>query len=431
MTYELSEAGFRDEAGACQRSIRTELIADPLELEKQHESLDEYVATHEGGGRSGAVEALMRQFAGFVALRCLANEGARERSGRRPLLLDVGCGIGREVPPYARELQQALTYVGLDPFERNFERDYLFICGVFQGLHRHLRTKLDYLLFSTSLDHLPDLEGVKREIHATLAPSGLAFFWVGLHDPALVARVELTPGAPDRGPLFDAIARRHTNRGAYADAPPSPGLESALRALVDEPAVSLHWLATPELRARFREQTVSATEAIVHDAEMSADSERWYRHSSEDIARDRDGTTLDATGNGAVTRTFGKALGRPSVDTANEYWLDATRGRQTTGSAFVILSSSRDSSRADQLRVGRIYQRLHLWATAQGLAMQPLNQLAERQDREESKALEPRFTRVLAELVGEDRRAQMLFRIGYPWDEAFASPRRPLAWVLA
>lgn len=250
-------------------------------------------------------------------------------------------------------------------------------------------------------------------------------------DPALVARVELSPGAPDRGPLFDAIARRHTNRGAYADAPPSPGLESALRALVDEPAVSLHWLATPELRARFREQTVSATEAIVHDAEMSADSERWYRHSSEDIARDRDGTTLDATGNGAVTRTFGKALGRPSVDTANEYWLDATRGRQTTGSAFVILSSSRDSSRADQLRVGRIYQRLHLWATAQGLAMQPLNQLAERQDREESKALEPRFTRMLAELVGEDRRAQMLFRIGYPWDEAFASPRRPLEWVLA
>ncbi|MCA8924685.1 MAG: methyltransferase domain-containing protein [Planctomycetes bacterium] len=191
MTYELSEAGFRDEAGACQRSIRTELIADPLELEKQHESLDEYVATHEGGGRSGAVEALMRQFAGFVALRCLANEGARERSGRRPLLLDVGCGIGREVPPYARELQRALTYVGLDPFERNFERDYLFICGVFQGLHRHLRTKLDYLLFSTSLDHLPDLEGVKREIHATLAPSGLAFFWVGLHDPALVARQAL------------------------------------------------------------------------------------------------------------------------------------------------------------------------------------------------------------------------------------------------
>jgi hypothetical protein len=63
--------------------------------------------------------------------------------------------------------------------------------------------------------------------------------------------------------------------------------------------------------------------------------------------------------------------------------------------------------------------------------MQPLNQLAERQDREQALRLEPRFTQTLQELMGgTGRRAQMLFRIGYPADHAFASPRRPFGWVV-
>lgn len=249
-------------------------------------------------------------------------------------------------------------------------------------------------------------------------------------DPALVARVGLTVGPADKTPLFDAIARRHTNRGAYADVV-APGLEAALRSLFDEPTLSLHYLATESERARVRAETIAATEAIIADREMSADSARWYRHSAEEIERHRDGPTLDATGNAAVTRTFGKILSRPSDSAADEYWLDGTRKRQTTGSAFVVLASSAANERVDQLRVGRVYQRMHLWATSQGLGMQPLNQLAERQDREQTQGLEPRFGRVLEDLIGRERRAQMLFRIGYPWDEAFASPRRPLEWVMA
>jgi hypothetical protein len=115
----------------------------------------------------------------------------------------------------------------------------------------------------------------------------------------------------------------------------------------------------------------------------------------------------------------------------NRYWLDGTSGDQTTGSAFCVLSTPLTNSREDQLRAGRVYQRAHLWAAHRGLAMQPLNQMAERQDREETRGLAPEFTAVLRDLMGvPDRRAQMLFRIGYPRDTALASPRRPLEWVL-
>ena len=250
-------------------------------------------------------------------------------------------------------------------------------------------------------------------------------------NPSLVASVSLSPATPSVDPLFAAISRRHTNRGRYADAPPSAGLAPALQNLVSEPGVQLQIFTSDADKATFRSGTIDATTAFIADAEMSRDSNAWYRQSAADILQHRDGITLDASGNGAATRFFGKELGRPSDATANGYWLDGTRGDQTTGSAFCILSSPASNGRDDQLRVGRVYQRIHLWAVSEGLASQPLNQMAELQDREETLGQAPRFATILNTLMGaSDRRAQMLFRIGYPWDDALKSPRRPIEWVL-
>ena len=255
-----------------------------------------------------------------------------------------------------------------------------------------------------------------------------------LPDPSnssLVASVSLTPATASVDPLFAAISRRHTNRGRYADAPPSAELAPALQNLVTDPGVQLRIFTSDADKATFRSGTIDATTAFIADAEMSRDSNSWYRQSAADILAHRDGITLDASGNGAATRFFGKELGRPSDATANGYWLDGTRGDQTTGSAFCILSSPASNGRDDQLRIGRVYQRIHLWAVSEGLASQPLNQMAELQDREETLGRAPRFATILNSLMGaSDRRAQMLFRIGYAWDDALKSPRRPIEWVL-
>lgn len=250
-------------------------------------------------------------------------------------------------------------------------------------------------------------------------------------DPLLVARIRLSPAAAIDDPLYHAIPERHTSRGAYLDGPAPVGLAEALRGQIQAPSVSLALLTAPEDKARFREGTIAATEAIVADAEMNAASDAWYRHSAADIERERDGVTLDATGNDALTRFFGKAGGRPSAETAGAYWIQGTRDRQTTASAFGILSTTDRASPIQQLEVGRAYQRIHLFATNEGLAMQPLNQMAERHDREASLGLEPVHTARLSALLKEESRAQMLFRVGTAWEPAKRSPRRPLAWVVS
>ena len=75
--------------------------------------------------------------------------------------------------------------------------------------------------------------------------------------------------------------------------------------------------------------------------------------------------------------------------------------------------------------------RMHLWATLHELAMQPLNQMCERADRERQLELEPVFSRALYDLVGSnDWFGIMRFRLGYATRSALASPRRSFQEVL-
>ncbi len=251
-------------------------------------------------------------------------------------------------------------------------------------------------------------------------------------NPSWIAEVELaesTTGARS-GPLYRAISRRHTNRGAYLDAEPPSGLEAALRAQLEDPSVELHFLSGSGAKD-FREGTIEATQAIIDDAGMLEAGHAWWRQTKSEIQEHRDGLTLDASGLGALKRFLGKSTGKPSARTAGEYWLDSTRGDQTTGFAFCVLTTTDRNARAEQLLVGRAYQRLHLWATSQNLAFQPLNQMSERQDREETLSLASDFGARLAALTGRSRStAQMSFRVGVPWDKALKSPRRPVAWVV-
>jgi len=113
-------------------------------------------------------------------------------------------------------------------------------------------------------------------------------------------------------------------------------------------------------------------------------------------------------------------------------WLTNTRDvHVATASAFGLLVVA--DSRDNKLRIqgGRLWQRMHLWGTAKGLAMQPLSQITERVDREASLKLEPRFAHGLREIVGStERDVLLLFRLGYPTQEALKSPRRPVKDVL-
>ncbi len=246
--------------------------------------------------------------------------------------------------------------------------------------------------------------------------------------PTLVARISLSPGAADPQALFPLLGRRRTHRGRYADRPLPPGITGEL---APGDPVRAHWLTDAAEKEAFGALTVDSTQAIIDDAEMSESSFRWFRQTRAETEAHRDGLTLDAQALGAFTTFLAKVGPRPGRETGDRYWLASTRKvhcRQV--SAFGILSTPELEGRAQLLATGRAYQRMHLLATARGLDMQPLNQAAERRDREHERGLAPTLGSRLAALIPAGLHAQMLFRIGFGEGDVHHSPRRDPADTL-
>jgi hypothetical protein len=253
-------------------------------------------------------------------------------------------------------------------------------------------------------------------------------------NPAHTAHILLAPGTRIASQLYDAIPRRHTNRGPYDTGRSVPAeLLDGLAALgADLPGTRVIWFSTPEARGRVGELIMTAAEAIVADRQQSADSGKWFRTNWQQLQAMRDGTTLDAQSLPRFVNAAAKILPTLSQESADQAWLQATRERHVaTAAAFGIIAVPNARDSAMRIRGGRLWQRMHLWATAKGLAAQPLNQMSERADRELQLGIEPRFGTALKELVADaDSQALMPFRIGYPTMEGVPSPRRDLKSVL-
>ena len=248
------------------------------------------------------------------------------------------------------------------------------------------------------------------------------------------ARIELSAGARSESDLYRAIPQRHTNRHPYRkDRPISTEVLDALKSLAEaETDVTVFWFASADDRGRVGDLIVQATEAIIADTEQSVDSEKWYRFKWKDLQHYRDGITLDTAGVPGPLLVFAKMLPRQSREADDRQWLKNTRDNHVaTAAAFGILAVRDADDRAQRMRCGRAWQRMHLWATTQSLAMQPLNQVPEREARERVLGIEPRFGKAVHSLVGgSDCQPLMMFRAGYPTRDAQRSPRRSVEEVV-
>jgi hypothetical protein len=247
-----------------------------------------------------------------------------------------------------------------------------------------------------------------------------------------LARVTVARGTPGEGAdLFAAITKRHTDRGPYAAEPvAAASLVQGAALLTSLPRVRLTWLEGAE-RDRFGDLVDKATAAVIADGAQSDEIDRWWRATRDEIERHRDGMTLDAQSLPPVTVFLGKMLPPTTQKQNDQSWLKSTRDVHVkTAAAFGLLSVQDAGDAESQLQVGRAYQRLHLWATANGLAMQPLNQVTERVARERSQGRISPLEAPLAGLTPRGRTALFTFRIGHPTAEAGLSPRRRLADVV-
>jgi len=253
-------------------------------------------------------------------------------------------------------------------------------------------------------------------------------------EPVLAASLALTFGAAQKSSLQKVISQRHTNRAAYDMSRPLPQetLGNLANLAKDETDLKLFLYSSDDERKRVGDVLVEATKTIISDQQMEEDSQRWIRNRWPDVQTYRDGLTLDCLGLPRPMVAVAKIMPAMPAKAAGKYWLDQTREVHAVKSPVFAIISVRDRyDRAQSLRAGRVWQRIHLWATTQGLGAQPVNQPMEVVDRERTLNRAPQMAQVLAEITGDPAwQATFSFRMGYPTVEAPPSPRRPVEDVI-
>lgn len=240
-----------------------------------------------------------------------------------------------------------------------------------------------------------------------------------------VAHVALGSGQAQTSPLYDAIGRRHTNRGPYTSQPLPASTLAELVDAVGSSGPTVRWIVDPAPKAELSELLVDAAKALTRDEQQSRDGFVWFRNSHDEIQRHRDGLVLDGQGLSPLVLGLAKLLPASSRIDGDKFWVTQTRTVHTaTAAAYGVITSTSPDDRRTQLEAGRLLQRIHLAATSRGIALQHMNQITERIDREATTGAVPTFAPRFARLLPAGSRPLLTFRVGYPVREARPTPRR-------
>jgi hypothetical protein len=196
--------------------------------------------------------------------------------------------------------------------------------------------------------------------------------------------------------------------------------------------VRLFWYKSKAECAQFSKVALEATEALISDDQQSMDSHRWWRQDWDQLQESADGITLDTQSLGPITPIAKLLPDLPRQQNDAAFVKNIRETMLPTAAAFGILAVNERGDNTQRLNCGRAWERIHLWGTAQGLAMQPLNQMCERADREIQLGSEPVIGNAVRALLNDDSwHAIMPFRLGYPMQKTHLSPRRGLEKVIA
>lgn len=203
-----------------------------------------------------------------------------------------------------------------------------------------------------------------------------------------------------RSELFTQITERSTNHHLFRNESLSESIREKLRNYVAEDAVTFELVDDPERKGSIAELQAEADRLQMDNPEYRKELGYWI-------------------GIGTLGASWLKArIGQAVVTHFDIGDREAKKNSKLIQSspAVGVLTSESDAPSA-RLKTGRVFERIALAATAEGVAVHPMSQILER----------PEMREELAVLIdGDGELPQHLFRLGYPQKEQNHTPRWPL-----
>jgi hypothetical protein len=205
---------------------------------------------------------------------------------------------------------------------------------------------------------------------------------------------------------YSVIPSRRTNRGPYKARAVRQSFLQKLAVIGNaETNISLKFYETGGERQQIDNLILSATRDMVNDTEMMAEQRAWIRLNQDDIEKFRDGPTIETIGLNQLSLAIAKMLPAPSADDMDADWFEATKEVHLATAPAIGMFTMRDPyDKVQCIRLGRLWQKIHLICTIEHMAVHPLNQPFKMVDRELQRRQDPRNKRLLIELIGDQRR---------------------------
>lgn len=213
-----------------------------------------------------------------------------------------------------------------------------------------------------------------------------------------------TPSSRD-SELFEAITDRYTSHQRFDDEPIASRIRERIRRCSDQTDVTVHLVEENEQKREIAELQASADETQMDDPQYRKELAEWV-------------------GNGALGHSWLMArVGQAAITYFDLGQREGQKNSTLVANAPIlgVLATPADEPTA-WIEVGRVFERIALVATVEGLAVHPMSQILERPDTR---------TR-LTELMGlTDAVPQHLFRMGSAGEAPRHTPRWPVERVLA
>jgi len=252
--------------------------------------------------------------------------------------------------------------------------------------------------------------------------------------PQRIATVRCVPASLPADPLYGMLPSRHTNRTPYELRSLPASFQQELLAMPQSLENTKLFLFTAEDQRHAIVDLISQCDETVYtDKAVGEGTVPWERvFKWKDVEKHRDGITLVDYGAPKSVASLLYSLPIPLELAVMARTAKGTYPKLLAASPMFGVIAVRDRYATDQcLQAGRLWERAHLLATAQGIAARPINEAVELIDIENAKGRSRVTEPKLAALIGDTIwQPTFMFRMGYAARSAPASPRRGLAQVL-